>query len=141
MKNLMSPPSRFLGRRRGYNLYTFDCPLLRSHWRNGNTGRQHSRYRPRMRPAFHSATGARDVRQADTGGGQFDYPPSARTPEEIAMKLLIDIIEFPNDLNRNCSDPSCDLDASVFTTENDGEKKPWCTGHAHVEVACFMVGL
>ncbi len=40
----------------------------------------------------------------------------------------------------NCSDPGCEADASVFITEN-GERKPWCTGHAHVNVAMWMVGL
>jgi hypothetical protein len=39
-----------------------------------------------------------------------------------------------------CSDPSCELDASVFITEKD-KRKPWCTGHAHIELAMWMVGL
>jgi hypothetical protein len=56
------------------------------------------------------------------------------------MKLLLEFIElgqaFPN-----CSDPACDLDASVMIVENDGKPKPWCTGHAHVEISMFMVGL
>jgi hypothetical protein len=56
------------------------------------------------------------------------------------MRLVMEFIElgqtFPN-----CSDPSCDLDAAVTIRENDNNPKPWCTGHAHVEVAMFMVGL
>lgn len=39
-----------------------------------------------------------------------------------------------------CSDPGCELDASVFISEN-GQKRPWCTGHAHIELAMWMVGL
>lgn len=79
------------------------------------------------------------------------------------MTLTLEIIplgdEFPN-----CSDPSCDLDASVYIFEDSsepktasgntskteewqtprltaGKKRPWCTGHAHIEIAMFMVGL
>jgi hypothetical protein len=56
------------------------------------------------------------------------------------MTLQIEYIELGESFP-NCSDKACELDASVFITENNGAKKPWCTGHAHVEVACFMVGL
>lgn len=42
---------------------------------------------------------------------------------------------------RSCSDPGCELDASVVIASNQGEKKPWCTGHAHCEIAVWMVGL
>jgi len=69
------------------------------------------------------------------------------------MKLTLEIIplgdEFPN-----CSDPGCDMDAAVYIFEDSsepkstsgnnsvsGKKRPWCTGHAHIEIAMFMVGL
>jgi hypothetical protein len=55
--------------------------------------------------------------------------------------LLIEYIELGRQNFPNCSDPSCDLDASVWLTEGKNAKKPWCTGHAHIEVAMFMVGL
>jgi hypothetical protein len=42
---------------------------------------------------------------------------------------------------RSCADRDCELDASVLIASNGGEKKPWCTGHAHCEIAVWMVGL
>jgi hypothetical protein len=56
------------------------------------------------------------------------------------MQLTIEWIELGQEFP-NCSDGACDLDASVYITNNGGEKKPWCTGHAHIEVACFMDGV
>lgn len=56
------------------------------------------------------------------------------------MTLNIEIIELGQEFPA-CSDRGCDLDSSVYISEQGKDKKPWCTGHAHVEIACFMVGL
>jgi len=40
----------------------------------------------------------------------------------------------------DCSDRGCELDASVYITTNGSERKAWCTGHAHCEIAVWMVG-
>lgn len=53
--------------------------------------------------------------------------------------IMLEVVPFGENL-QNCSDPACEQEASVYITEND-ERKPWCTGHAHVSVACWMVGL
>lgn len=57
-----------------------------------------------------------------------------RNPE-LTIEMLPLGATFP------CSDRSCELDASVMIHEDGGEKKPWCTGHAHCEISVWMVGL
>jgi hypothetical protein len=59
----------------------------------------------------------------------------ASIPNQITMEMIELEQEFPN-----CSDPSCELDASVYIVEN-GKRRPWCTGHAHIDLAMWMVGL
>lgn len=56
------------------------------------------------------------------------------------MKLEMTIIELGQEFPQ-CSDPACELDGSVLIAENGKEPRAWCTGHAHCEISCFMVGL
>ena len=60
------------------------------------------------------------------------------------MKRTLLIEEIP--LGRTpvkCQEPTCHLDAEVWIKEdNDPNKlKCWCVGHAHCEIAVWMVGM
>jgi hypothetical protein len=54
-------------------------------------------------------------------------------------RLIMEFLDLG--ANFSCSDPNCELDASVTIQMTGYPAKPWCTGHAHIEIAMFMVGL
>ena len=55
--------------------------------------------------------------------------------------LLIEMIPMLQAELPDCCDRGCELDASVYITTDSGERKAWCTGHAHCEISVWMVGL
>jgi hypothetical protein len=61
--------------------------------------------------------------------------PTDEAPPTMKIEMLPLGAMFP------CSDRACELDASVTISVDKGDKRPWCTGHAHCEISVWMVGL